>query len=179
MAGLAVGHAEVRGDTLIVVVTLHAVHHLGKRQVGQAGARGHGVVARRAIQVELLPGPEMSDMTEFQIDSNAGNHMRRNQAAVFGKSGVLNFLRGVASTAIGSGGISAERGLHSSLRMAHSALGVARERSKNPLRIKLMAEGAIRPEAGFGVDPPLGIDMAGVGELEQDRALFFVARERE
>jgi len=85
----------------------------------------------------------------------------------------------MASTAIGSGGISAERGLHPGLRVALSALGMAREGGENSLRIEFMTEGAIRPKAGFGIDPALGIDVAGVGELEENRALLFVAREWE
>ena len=179
VAGLAVGHPEIGGNGFIVVVTLHAVHHLRKRQVGQTSAPRHGVVARGAIQVELLPGSEVSDVAEFQVDSNTGNDVRRDQAAVFRKPGVLNFLGRMASPAIGSGGISAERGLHPGLRVALSALGMAREGGENSLRIEFMTEGAIRPKTRFGIDPSLGIDVAGVGELEENRALLFVAREWE
>jgi hypothetical protein len=63
--------------------------------------------------------------------------------------------------------------------MARGALGVAREGSKNSLRIELMAERAVCPEAGFRVDPPLGVNVAGVRKLEENRALLFVTREGE
>ena len=179
VASLAVSHPEIGGNGLVVIVALHAIHHFGKSQVSQARARGHGVVARGAIQVELLPGPEVSDMAEFQVDSHAGHDVRRDQAAVFCKSRVLDFLGRVASAAIGGRRIDAERWLHTGLRVAHGALGVSGKSRKYSLCVKLMAEGAVRPKAGFGIDPALGIHVAGVGKLEQNRALFLVARKWE
>jgi len=65
------------------------------------------------------------------------------------------------------------------LRVALSALGVTREGGEYSLRIELMTEGAVCPEAGLGVDPAPGVDVAGMRELEQNRALLFVAREGE
>lgn len=179
VAGLAIGHPEIGGNGFVVVVTLHAVHHFWKRQVSQARAGGDGVVTRCAIQVELLPGPEVSDMAEFQVDSNAGNDVRRDQAPVFCKSWVFNLLRCMAPAAVGRGGIGAERGLHPGLRVALGALSVAGKSRKNSFGVEFVAEGAIRPKAGLGIDPAFGIDVAGVGKLEQNCTLLFVAREGE
>jgi len=179
VAGLAVGHPEIGGNGLVVVVTLYTVHHFGKRKVAKAGARGHGVVARGAIQVELLPAPEVSDVTEFQVDPDPGNDVRRDHAALLREPRVFDFLGRVASTAIGGRGIGAQRRLHPGLRVALGALSVARESGKHSLRIELMAERAVCPKAGFRVDPPFGIDVARVGELEQNCALLFVSRKGE
>jgi hypothetical protein len=134
-------------------------------------------VARCAIQVELLPIPEVGNVAESKVDRNAGNYVRRDHAAVFGKPGVLDFFRRMASAAIGSNGLGAEHGLHSGLGMALGALRVTGERGKYSLRIELVAEGAVRTKAGFRINPALGIHVAGVRELEQDRSLLFVAWE--
>ena len=62
---LAVGHAIVGRDALRYVMAVHAVGHFRQRQVGKACARSNPVVARRAVEMILLPILEMLWVRKF------------------------------------------------------------------------------------------------------------------
>jgi hypothetical protein len=62
--------------------------------------------------------------------------------------------------------------------MAGSALGVPGEAGEFPVTLEFVAEGAVGAKMGSGIDARFGIHVQGMGELEENGARSFVARER-
>ena len=99
MARGAVGHPKLRRDNLGRIVTFHTVQHPGQREIRETGAPGDRVMAGGAIDLKLLLLLEVRKVCELDVDILARNRDLGDHAAVFGKTGILNFFRRVAAAA--------------------------------------------------------------------------------
>src|SRR6266567_3255205 len=66
---------------------------------------------------------------------------------------------------------------HPVLAVASGALGVAGESREDSVGLELVTERAIGAEAGLRIIPAPRINVPGMRKVDQDRALFLVARE--
>ena len=78
------------------------------------------------------------------------------------EAGVFNFLRHVAATAVGGGGIGAEERPGSCFGMASRTLRVPRKGRVIPLGIKVVTKGAVRSKTGLGIYANLGVNVLRV-----------------
>ena len=117
------------------------------------------MVARRAVQVVLLFDLEVGDMGEPQVDVHARDDVLGNHHTLFGKAGVLYLLRVVAAAAIGGVRLRGQVRGDGLVLMATRALRMARERRKNALQVKLMAERTVGAKTRLRVDARARIDM--------------------
>ena len=177
VAGPAIGHTELRRDLLRGVVAIHAIEHLGQRQVRKTGAARNRIVTSRAIDPILLLSLKMRDVRELDIDVLARNHVLSDHPAALGETGILDLFRRVTAAATLGIESRAQVRLDAGLGVANGAFGVPRESSVNPVRLKLVAEGAISPKTGGRINAGLLVYMLGVRILKQNRARIPIPRE--
>ena len=176
VTGPAIGHSELRRDLFRGVVAIHAVEHLGQRQVGEAGAARYLIVARGAIEPEFFLRFEMRNVREIDVDVLARNHLLGDHTPAFGETGILDLFRRVASAATLGIERRTQVRLNAGLGMTSRALRVSWEGPVNSARLELVAEGAIGAKTGGRIDANLLVYMVCVRKLEKDRASISIPR---
>ena len=115
-----------------------------------------------AVEIELILVAEVRNVGKPQIHVDARYDMVRNQCSLLRKSWVFDFFGRVTTAAVLSLGSRGQCRLNDPAGVTGSALGVARERRKLPLRIKLVAEGTVCAEAGLRIQPRTRVRMLRV-----------------
>ncbi len=177
VTGLAVRHSGLGWHVLGQIVARHTVHHLREAQILKALAERHRIVTGGAIQVVFVPGTEMGDMRELQVDKHAGDNVFRDHAPI-GEPGILDLFGRMTAPAVFCTGVCGQSRRHALVRVTGGALGMAGKVCKNPVFVKAVAESTVSTEAGLGINSGACIHVLRMRELEHNGPLLQVQRER-